>query len=213
MNQRHRKAILRTSLIAVICIVPFMVKSHLVNKYASDDHNLDAAIDPFFMESPEGNRFTRHDLFGTVHLIIRQDATCDDKCQELSQSLLNAVNDKFGKEYFNQETKRLRVLFFSDQPQVVSQEATDHTLEVIHFTSQQAEPLLASIKNAKIVDQALYFAVIDPMGHVVYSDSGSSELTKERLLNQLSKINFNHYLSDYLGKRTFFGPRSAKPGA
>lgn len=216
-SARRRRAWKTTALVAMICAVPLAIKHWLTETYGMSDPQAALALEPFVLTGENGDTLTRHDLFSVVHLAIHRPQQCDDGCFEPAREIIDWSRQQFVKKLEGQDTKTMRVLIFTDRPE----DFAELRQAASAFDAEAGESSLRFFPAAQFADLIpaaneggqggnLALAVIDQHAELIRYASPLNSADLPKLKARLSKASFNHYLDDYLAKRTFFGPRREK---
>ena len=202
MDNRKQRAFKRTLLMAIILCIPvgFLIYYKLQNQY-QDRLISDYKVKPFFLQTTKQVGLSLSDLRNKITLLAIVPAKCL-RDQELSDALERAqkwANEQLG----NKTQKPFQLIAISESSVVVPEQWMHIHLGEGSDFGKEIEPFLErgfdqDDLNLVFVDQNAVVRGVFSYSEI--GDWGEVEAFWSRLV-------FNHYLSDYLSKRTFFGPK------
>ena len=199
MDQRHRRALLWTLGIFVLLAVPITFRAILELRTKGASSNDLGSLGVFVYRDTQGRGITREYLYKSVTMVINIAPSCTQVTCPMEFSQIEAVrkwteaNLKIG---YTEEKNPLH-LFFAGDPSFL-----------LPGWRTIVDPLVEGelIPNGYSSTQSLLI-VVDPWLEFANVWDLSKELDLALLERFLSKTTFEQYLGNYLGRRTFMGPK------
>jgi hypothetical protein len=214
-RKKKQKAWAITTLVALICLALFGTKYWLLANYGSMRSPTSYPLLPFVAKDSQDSLWTRHRIWGAVHMAILAPKDCSDSCRDLNRQLLEWTEDKLMRHEQAYDTRPLNILFFDHS----NSSGADPELRIqnsllTRFSAAAWDeifsPSLPAEENTKDQPSSAKWLIINQEAEIAYIFRPEDEQALAEVKAIISKMAFNHYLDDYLAKRTFFGPRKDK---
>ncbi|MFK7825352.1 MAG: hypothetical protein AB8G05_14450 [Oligoflexales bacterium] len=202
METRKQRALKRTLIMAIFLIIPVGVLIYFkVQNHSQDRLSSHYKVRPFYLQTSENMGFSLSDLRNKVTLLALIPAKCLTQ-QEINEALYRSqkwANEQLGSN----KSKPFQLVALTEGQIEVPHQWTQIKVEDGQVFQKKLDPFL----EGEFLPQELSLVFIDQNAVVtgVFSYSGIEDWKEIEAL--WSKLVFNHYLSDYLSKRTFFGPK------
>lgn len=203
MNTRHKSAIKKTSLMAIFLSIPMIFIVWVKTQYTSKvGEQSSGETGLFYLETSNGASFTNIHLRNQVSLIAIVPSKCQDCTPEAFNKARMWAEDHLSYEGIKKVPYQL-ILLGQTEPDP-GPEWIKLNIPATHPESFEEEirPFLGDAEWANKLTWVLINEKAELSGVFPNSDTSWSSVTR-----LWSKVTFNHYLSDYLSKRTFFGPK------
>ena len=202
MKTRRQRALKRTLIMAILLFIPVGVLIYFkLQTHNQDRLNSQYKVKPFYLETTEDIGFSLSDLRNKVTLLAVVPAKCLTP-QELSEAL--SRSQKWVNEQLQNGSKKpFQLVALTEGQAEVPKDWTHIRIKNDQGFQKEVNPFL----NGNFSPGELSFVFIDQDAVVkgVFSHSMIGDWGKIEAV--WSKLVFNHYLTDYLSKRTFFGPK------
>ena len=212
MRSRHIKALRHSSVLALFLSVPliFIIRYHKTSSDTATAPGCNNDVQDFYFEVQGGKPFTKTHLKNKITLLAIAPAGCrqcgEDRFGTLTSQAVSGLSYQ-GKAH-SQKQKPWQLLyfgareFFPGDPWVHLENPTG-----LAASRKSLEPELRAFTCGHLLNpDSLSWLLIDEHARLIgiFEDSAKD---RQDLDWRWSKATFNYYLSDYLSKRTFFGPR------
>lgn len=211
-RKKKQKAWTITLLVALICLALFGTKYWLLANYGSMRNPAAYPLAPFVAKDADDSLWTRHRIWGAVHLAILAPDSCVGTCRDLNRELLLWTEDKLMRHEQAYDTRPLNILLFADaDPLGLDAPLPSQNSLLTRFSAATWDeifgPSLPRDGDDKDQADSAWWLIINQEAEISYIIRPDEEQSLAEVKAIISKMAFNHYLDDYLAKRTFFGPR------
>lgn len=203
MDTRHKRALKKTSLMAIFLSVPLVFIVWIKTQYKSDIGEQSAGeTGAFYLETRKGESFTNINLRNQVTLMAIAPSGCLDCTIETFDKARLWAEEHLSYEGIKKVPYQLVLLGearVNPGSEWIRLKVTN--TQGVAF-EEEIRPFLGDAEWTNKLTWVLINEKAELTGVFPNSDSSWSSVTR-----LWSKVTFNHYLSDYLSKRTFFGPK------
>lgn len=200
IKKRRQHALIKTSLLGLILLIPIISVIYLKQKSSSNKSEMTYPVKPFFLQGERGS-LTLHDLRGKISLVALIPKKTSPSDKDLSK-ILHQI-EAWAKSQFKNSTQKSPPY----QLITISEETASSSSNWIPFIlgSKFREEVNAFLGHTDLLTET-FFLLIDENANV-RTKFAAEEKTWDHTKSTWSKLIFNLYLQDYLSKRTFFGPK------
>ncbi|NRA45124.1 MAG: hypothetical protein HRU09_09240 [Oligoflexales bacterium] len=202
MDRRRQRALKKTLLVAIFLSIPvgFLIYFKIQNQYQEEVLSY-YKVKPFYLQTTEQVGVSLSDLRNKVTLLAIVPSKSLGK-QELMQVLTRAqewANEQLG----NKNQKPFQLIALTETSEKIPEQWVQIELGEDQVFAQEVEPFLEG--GLEPDDLSLVFIDQNAVVKGVFDYSQIGDWGEVEAL--WSRLVFNHYLTDYLSKRTFFGPK------
>ena len=197
-SERHRRAIVVVALLGALLLTPLGAMLYLDRTEANIALDEPIKIDAFVLKDEGGMSATKFDLEGSITVLLSLPSSCSDDCLALVDEAIQPVQ-KFIESKLTYDGLEVTPIQSWAVGESLQQANLDPFWRQFPIASKQEH----LIGTSKLEHQA-YLAVIDQYAEVkVMIDLSNGE--RLGYVNPLlSRMVMNHFMKDYLAKRTFF---------
>lgn len=189
---RRKSALLATSLVALALLVPASIFWHMARTAESDAYERRVPVPDFLYQDASGQPVSKFDLEGHITVVATIPPTVNG--QEMLKGLTSFIEERLIYDHGTEKSPvRLVALTTAKQVLPPSWRQIVGPIEpgiLIPSDASLAKPGLAIIDQGPSLRHWRELEAVDP------------DFTKLRPM--LSRLVINHYMRDYLAKRTFF---------
>ena len=207
MDPRHRQAIKRTLIAALVCSIPLSLL--LYGKWISvepEGLTSDYELKPFYFEDSTGKGFTNANLTDRLTIVLAD--RCSSDCTANRQTLKDLESDALKKlRYDLYQSDAVKVVLLTQETDPMAAKSLYPTSwQVVNLTEKPEEELKVIFPSTLIDSDSPLMAVLANSSKALFATKIEKDSIRP-LKKVLSRLNFNSLLDEYLSERTFFGPK------